>query len=257
MSQFSLKIVALICMLLDHTAYVLLSGGLTIPGLSLQNVILLRTFMGTAGRIAFPIFAWFVAEGCRKTHNPKGYLLRLGVFALLSEIPFQLCVYVSRGRALELGCHNVIFTMLLGALAILLVEWCRKKRLSWLGILPAGAAIALGWILKTDYNAWGVALILGLYFLEEEPSRLLFLGTWMTVFMLIWHGYSGNGVGLSWLWGGNYYLLLRWIGGMMSVPLLATYSGARGRNIKWIFYGFYPTHLLALYGMYVGMQATI
>lgn len=245
MTQFSLKIIALISMLLDHTAKVVLPTGVLIPYVGVSGDLLLRTTMMAVGRLSFPIFAWFVAEGCRKTGNPGKYLLRLGLFAVLSEIPFQYCFYGAAVRGLTLGCHNVLFTFLLASAAIFLGEVMTKRLPLWTGMIPAVAAVALGWILRTDYNAWGVLLVLLLYYIPEERERLLVLLGWITVFQLIWHGW--NGAELSWLSGKDQGLLIQWLVEILAVPILACYSGEKGRGSKWLFYLFYPVHLSALY----------
>ena len=243
MTQFSLKLLALVCMLADHFAKVILPTGVLIPLLGMEGELWLETVLEIIGRIAFPIFAWFLAEGCRKTGNLPKYLLRLLTFGVLSEIPFQLCFGNVPG--LHLGCHNVIFTMLLGALGIYAGQLLMKKG-KWLALLPALAVTALGWFLYTDYNAWGVALILVLYYLPENKPRLFFLAIWVSAFYLIWHGI------LSWPLGGNRYgMLLQWLGGLTAVLLLATYHGQRGRACNWLFYGFYPVHLALLFGLRV------
>ena len=100
-------------------------------------------------------------------------------------------------------------------------------------------------LLKTDYNAWGVALIIMLYLLPEKKQKLLLMGCWMTVFMLIWHGWNGRT--MIWMSKNGYGLILQWIGGMFAVPLLACYQGMRGRKCRWLFYVFYPAHLWILY----------
>ncbi len=242
MTQFSLKLIAMLAMLLDHTAKVLLSHGVLTPLLGIENSRTLCVGMMVLGRAAFPIFAWFAAEGCRRTTDAGRHLLRLLIFALLSEIPFQLCF----SDGLEPGCHNVIFTFLLASAAIFCGERIRTLPLP-VRLIPPVIAVVLGWVLYTDYNAWGVALVLMLYYLPTESGRLLLLAAWVTVFQLLWHGW--NGQSLSWLTASGSLQLLYWLGGMTSVGLLATYNGARGGGSKWLFYGFYPCHLLLLYGI--------
>ena len=244
MTQFILKIIALVAMVLDHSAKTALATGVLKPYLGIAGNQALLVTMKVLGRMAFPIFAWFTAESCRKTSNMGKYLLRLGIFAVLSEAPFQLNFYGGVSPA----CHNVIFTMLLAALAVY-----AGRRLNdfisspWAQWIPAGIAICLGWFLRTDYNAWGVALILGLYYLPTERGRLAYLGTWGTVFQLVWH--SWNGHSLSWLHSAGRIQLLYWLGILAAVALLATYNGQRGRKSKWLFYWFYPGHLMLLYGL--------
>ncbi len=237
MTQVQLKRIAILSMLLDHTAKVVLKSSLLSPLMGMETEQALRTFMIIVGRMAFPIFAWFVAEGCRKTSNSAHYLLRLGIFALLSEIPFQLCFY---GK-LTFACHNVLFTLLLAALAILLGN--RLRQAGIFCFLPSVVAVALGWMLQTDYNAWGILLVIGLYYMPTEQGQLLYLASWVTVFQLIWHGWNG----LSGGGGSSSLQLLYWIGGLSAIPLLATYTGERGKGGRWLFYLFYPCHLLSLY----------
>lgn len=248
MTQFSLKLLALVAMFCDHLAKVILSTGVLIPYFGVETDLWIRTVLMMLGRMAFPIFAWFTAEGCRKTVDPKKYLLRLFLFAVLSEVPFQLCFYGGTLSRLTLDCHNVIFTLLLGALGILLGQRLTEKGVTeWFSkLLPALVAVWLGFYLSTDYNGWGVALIIMLYYLKEERSQLIFLTCWSTVFMLIWHGW--NGEMLVWLTGKNdYLLLLEWLGCLFSIGFLLTYNGEKGKGRKWLFYVFYPGHLLLLY----------
>lgn len=243
MSQFALKLIAMFTMLLDHTAKVALKDGILAPVLGMELDFLLRTFMMVAGRISFPIFAWFTAEGCKKSSHPKRYLLRLLLFAVLAEIPFQLCFC----NELGLGCKNVIFTLLLAATGIYsakaLIKYHVPEQLSQ--VLTGTAAIALGWLLHTDYNAWGVGLVLVLYYMPTEKGRLLFLSAWITVFQLIWHGWNGQTFG--WLSPAGSIELLNWLGAMLAVGFLAAYNGEKGQGSKWLFYWFYPIHLLLLY----------
>lgn len=247
MTQFTLKIIAMAAMLCDHLAKVVLTTGVLRPVIGIQADRWLITVLTVVGRIAFPIFAWFTAEACRKTRSMPKYLLRLLIFGVLSEIPFQLCFWKAGDMGLRLGCHNVLFTLLLGAAAI-----CAGQRLEhdgtarWIAWLaPSVAAVLLGWVLKTDYNAWGAALIIMLYLLPEKKQQLLLLGCWITIFILIWHGWNGRT--LTWLSKNGYGLLMQWLGGMLAVPLLACYQGQRGRKYRWLFYGFYPVHLAILY----------
>lgn len=246
MSQFTLKLLAMLLMLCDHLAKVVLSTGVLGPIIGVEASQWVTTVLMMLGRIAFPIFAWFTAEACRKTHSMPRYLLRLLIFAVLSEIPFQLCFWNAGTMGLQLGCHNVLFTLLLASAAIYAGEWLGRNG-SYLRLLPAMAAMVLGWVLHTDYNAWGVGLIILLYYLPEKKQGLILVGCWMTVFMLLWHGWDGRT--LRWLSPQGYVLLLEWLGGLFAVPLLAAYQGQRGHKCKWLFYGFYPIHLLVLYGI--------
>ena len=111
-----LRILALFLMLVDHLG---------------RTVFPQFPWMMILGRLAFPIFAFQTAEGYRHTHNFKGYCKRLAIFALVSEIPFNLMV---SGSLLYPSHQNVMVTMLLGLLACRAYD--RKKR----GALSAVAA---------------------------------------------------------------------------------------------------------------------
>lgn len=246
MTQLSLKLLALFSMLMDHLAKAVLSTGVLSDVLGVSGDLHLRTMMMAVGRLAFPIFAWFVAEGCKKTKDPKKYLLRMLIFALLSEIPFRLCFY---GRLSSVVTGNVMFTFLFAACSIYVSHWLVEKKIPYeVAVLaPSVASMAVCWFLYTDYNAWGCALVLLLYYMPNEKGRLLITGTWITLFQLVWKG-SNNG--LSWVSGNDYNLLLQWLVEMLAVLFLAAYNGEKGKNkpwTKWLFYVFYPTHLLILY----------
>lgn len=112
------------------------------------------------GRIAFPIFAFQIAEGCIRTHDRRRYALRLLLFAVLTEVPFDLAF---NGQVLYLGYQNVLWTLLAGALVCWAADWAQRTP-DALHLLAATAAFAGAfWLLEvchTDYGGWGMALIL-------------------------------------------------------------------------------------------------
>jgi len=245
MSQFALKLIALFAMLADHTVKTVLGYGSLAPAVGMETERVIRVTMLVIGRMAFPIFAWFSAEACRKTASPARHLTRLGLFALLSEAPFQLLFH----GELTLGATNVIVTMFLAALAIHAAPWLEGRGISTLParLFPAAAAVALGWFLHTDYNAWGVGLVIMLYYLPDQKRRLLFLTAWVTVFHLFWHGVQDGQI--LWLQPRGWLILLYYLGYLLAVALLACYNGKLGPKSKWLFYVFYPVHLSLLYLM--------
>ncbi len=249
MTQFTLKMIALIFMLMDHVVKVVLPVGSLAPFVGMEHELVIRSTMLILGRAAFPMFAWFTAEGCRKTSDLGKYCLRLLLFGVLSEIPFQLCFYSAYQTGLQLGCHNVLFTMFLAAAAVYAGRFLEKLGTNRIvaGLCPAIIAILLGWLLHTDYNAWGVGLILGLYYLPQGVGQLGFLAAWVSVFQLLWHGWDGQR--LVWLSGAGRIYLLYWLGGLLGVLLLTAHSGKRGRGAKWLFYCFYPAHLALLFAI--------
>lgn len=238
-SGSTLKIVAMIAMLIDHIgagilARYLVAGGGEFAGRAVDLELLsdIYTVMRTIGRLAFPIFCFFLVEGLEYTRDVRKYAARLFAFCLISEVPFDL---LFNGEVLETGYQNVYFTLLFG---LLVMQGCRmvEQQLHWndavkvvciMVITGAGAGIAE--ILHTDYGAIGVFMILVLYLFRKKRIYQLVAGA----------------VAFSWESAASFAF----------IPL-AFYNGKRGRNLKYFFYIFYPAHLLVLYFicMVLGME---
>ena len=240
MSLFCIKILATLSMLCDHASKTVLpvigSRGWLDPAL----VRWLQIFGTAFGRMALPLFCWGAAEGCRHTHSPERYLGRLLLFAVISEVPFRLSFLYPRMELLTPGCRNVFFTFLLGNAAVLLSKKLPEGHVRSGGALVlAGLALAAAWALHTDYHAFGVALILLLYYAPAEyrvPAMLL----WCLVFYIPVQLHRGYSWGLE--------LALRLAFALLACIPAEMYNGERGRNAKWLFYVFYPAHLL-LFGL--------
>lgn len=242
MSALSLRIFASICMLLDHL-------GFLFPQYPLLRYI---------GRLAFPIYIFLLVNGYRHSSNRLRYALRLGLFALVSQVPFTLfCGY---GSYFTRG--NVFFTLLIALLVLWLTDTlARQKRLRFLAPLPALLAYALyhlGW-LSSDYGAKGFLLALSFFYLGDR--KLLCLGA------CIFSVFHGQFLRLA-VQTKNYLLGLNadfspptfWEQAQ-SFSLLALipiflYNGKKGKSpssalgkhaLQWGFYLFYPLHLLILY----------
>lgn len=212
-------------MLTDHTAAVLVPSSGTA-----------YSIMRLAGRLAFPIFAFFVAEGCRKTHDMGRYLLRLALFALAAQLPFSL--------ALRTWGGNVLLTFALAVLAILLLELMREREAPALGFLLLLPILAAAAALHTDYGWMGVAAVVLLYLCPRRRQQLLVLGLWLLYF------YAGRCIpALGGTLSGDALAvyLPQGLCACLSLPLLALYSGERGHGGTWFFYWFYPLHLLILW----------
>ena len=166
LSGSSLKLIAVITMLIDHTACFLLASE---PFFNQKLVInttsydfSLYIFFRTVGRLAFPIFAFLLTEGFQYTHNRKKYALNLLVFALLSEIPWNLL----HSGTLLYEKQNVFFTLFLGLLCMIIYETYqqdfKKQLLCFSGIFLAGI------LLNADYGLKGIGFIFVLYLLREK-----------------------------------------------------------------------------------------
>lgn len=214
----ALKLLAMVAMLVDHSAIcfrpLLGSYLFTLFDIRFTPYVLLRGF----GRIAFPIFCFLLAEGFRHTRSKQRYALNLFLFALLSEIPYDLF----NCGALPFERQNVFFTLLLGGLGI----WCLSKFLD----MPLGSSLLLIGLavvavkLNADYGWKGFLLILLLYLLAEQPVVQAFAAI----------------------------TLLGWPAGVAcAFPFLNLYNGergfVRGKAAKYFFYCFYPVHLTILW----------
>lgn len=170
------------------------------------------------GRIAFPLFCFLLVEGFFHTRDVRKYMFRLGAFALLSEIPYDLAF---RGAVLDFEKQNVFFTLFIGVFLMYWLERCKEWPTKIVEVL---LAMWFAGVLCTDYSFKGILLIAIYYFLRKYKWLCLGMGA-------VW--------GL--IWGG----IQRWC--ILATPLLAAYNGEKGRSMKYFFYAFYPLHLLILY----------
>ena len=246
LSAADLKYLAALCMLADHAALVFpdLLSQLGLPAWADALPRLL-------GRLAFPIFAYFVAEGCRRTRFFHRYLLRLGVFALISQAPYTLATGIWGG--------SVMATLFLASLAVWGFERAaRTARGPAAASLPLLAACVLALFLRCDYGFPGVLLIFALYLCGEERKKLLVcLGIGLALIYLVYNPLTGV-LSLPWLSGpmiGGYLAAALPVQGLyclcaaLSLVPLAFYRGQHGIQSKWFFYVFYPAHLLGLWAL--------
>ena len=148
--SFTLHILAMLFMLCDHLWATLFPA---------------QEWMTCVGRLAFPIFAFMIAEGCYYTSNVKKYMLRLFLFAIISEIPFNLIM----GSSVFYPFHqNVLWTFLLGVLSIQIIEKAKKKQKKWISFFVVCLVLLMDFLLGTitmvDYNAAGILTVLLFYF---------------------------------------------------------------------------------------------
>ena len=206
-----LKLLAMITMTIDHV------GMIFFPGDMLWRLI---------GRLAFPVYAFMIAEGCRHTRSMGRYLLTLGGLAAASQLVSGVVI-----RSLYM---NVLVTFSFSVILILLLKNAREKKtvLSW---LTFGAAVigayAVGELLSrvlkgfaVDYGFLGMVLPVLVYAMPDLPRQLIAAGGCLALLSLD-------------SWQGQWFSLL-------ALPLLALYNGQRGTwKLKWVFYFYYPVHL--------------
>ena len=227
LSALGLKLLAMALMLCDHLWAALPAA----PDL-LTHI----------GRIAFPIFAFQIAEGFARTHDRKRYLLRMLAFAALSEVPFDLFY----GGTVFYPFHqNVMFTLLLGLLACCSIDRARRERTAkaiFRGALSVAGLFLLSLIGMVDYGWKGVATVVAFYLLRDFPLAWLAQIAALVLLNIV-------------LFKGQTIPLLGWDFPTQGFAVLALlpiwlYNGRRGggsKTLQYAFYAFYPVHMLILY----------
>ncbi len=228
MSSFVLKIIAIITMLCDHT------GDAIYGHLTVFNII---------GRIAFPIFAFQLTVGYKNTSNLKKYALRLVYFALISQVPFSILFYILTDSFFSL---NIFFTLALGLLAIFIYDKVSDKVLKYSSI---AIILVVAELLRVDYKAWGVFLILFIYLfcpsINKDVSKkrniinhfVFILGFLALCFIRFYSQITTSPI--------NWWLPLVLFTYLPFIFMLL-YNGKKGPSLKYFFYIFYPLHLLIL-----------
>ena len=212
-----LKLLAMFFMLLDHI------GVQLFPGCIVLRIV---------GRIAFPIFAYMIAEGCFYTKNRGKYL---GMIAALA-VGCQLVYYFAMGSLYQ----SVLITFTLSILVIFAVDFFIKKRtfgrgclmaVAILGVMFAAVVAPILWKsqgFQIDYGILGVMLPIAVYYMPNKAWKITAVAALLSIRAAI-------------------YGEIGWFA-LAAVPLLALYNGQRGKyRLKYLFYIFYPTHLVAIY----------
>lgn len=234
----TLKIIAVISMMIDHIAAVLILMGIyykLIPyartavinyGVNLNVIYLI---MRAVGRISFPIICFLLVEGYIHTSNKKKYALRLFTFALISEIPFNLAfankIFLPASRL-----NNVFFTLFLGICTMYIIELIENKKINKVvTVLAIIATIvvfgAIAKLIKCDFKYYGILCIALFYIFREKRILQILSG----VIVFLYEVPASFGI---------VYL---------SLITIYFYNGERGLRTKCFFYIFYPLHLLILY----------
>jgi len=255
MTSYRLKIIAMIAMTIDHAAGIIGQMGLMslFPELSLGESAQIIGLMHGIGRMAFPLFAFLLAEGAGKTRSMPKYIGRLVLFALVSE-PFFYCALSLEAPTFanlwdnicSFRFGNVFFTLVLGAAAIYVYQLLerRKMKCRWLVFVPACLTIALaGEAIGCDYGMSGILLIVALYLVKTKTQKSAVVLVWAVALYILGQTFVGTGFRWSQLSARNVANCL-WAAS--SCLLFCRYNGSRGKPLKWCFYIYYPAHLLLL-----------
>jgi len=213
-----LKIIAMGAMLFDHVGKELL------PQYTILQII---------GRLAFPIFAFMIAEGCFYTKNKIKYFLSIFILGTGCQIVYMVAEHSFY--------QNVLITFSLSIALIFSLENFRIKRKKTSGIILFFIVLIVFTLtiilplsleeygFQIDYGIYGVLLPVAVFYGKDKERKLVYA---TGVLALLAHSFGG---GIQWF-------------SLLSVPILAFYNQKRGKyNIKPLFYVFYPAHLVVIY----------
>lgn len=220
LSNFDLKLIAIITMTIDHIDVVF--------GTPFYN--LLRS----VGRLSFPIFAFLLTEGYVHTKSFSKYFLRLLVLALISEVIYD---YVFFGSFIYIGANNIFFTLALGLLTLFLLDKSKglinryfKDKVDLFIILPITYLLIIvimglmGEFLNFSYGMLGI-LVISFFYLFKDNFPLVVISVTLSTLIL------GEGM--------QYFSLF-------SLILIYFYNKKLGKKCKLFFYLYYPLHILVL-----------
>lgn len=212
-----LKYIAFFSMFIDH-----FNKAIITPLLNYQQpLVFISSLFDIIGRIAFPIFAFMIVEGLYKTNSRWKYLRNLLIFAIISEIPydmFQSKVFVNNRS------QNIMWALALGLLTLIIVDKLKgkiKNKYAWLGfsILIVGVNAIIATLLSFDYDYYSIIIIFILYLFYDK--RLV-----------------GSLI--------SYLVIIKEIYAILGFAIINLYNGEKGRQNKLFNYLFYPVHLLIL-----------
>ena len=217
-SASDLKLIAMGTMVLDHLAFHLMErGGMDLP----MAWYIVGTAMRLAGRVAFPLYGFFLVQGFFHTGDWGKYMKRMVLLALVSEIPFNL---ICSGRPMY-PVQNTLVTLSISLLALKGIRAVQtwepeegafggRAGAVWLKtaaiVLTATASMAAAGLLNSDYGPLGVLLAGGAVLILLEG--------------IVWGGF-----------------------GCIAFFFISRYNGTRGRRLGYLPYVFYPAHLLIIY----------
>lgn len=218
-------------MFIDHAAVALIYG----TGLNEVNIYYetIGLAMRLIGRMAFPLYAFLLVQGFLWTRDQKKYMGRVAVFAILSEIPYDLVAF---GTFWDWNRQNTMLTMLLGLLCMSAIQ--RIETRQWkspegsgftkcvIAVMTGAAGMLAAAFFCVDYGALGILLILVFYLFRFRPVEQWFGGC--LVLYLMYFG---------------IYAIAAWI----AIFLISRYNGERGKKMGYLPYAFYPVHLILLW----------
>lgn len=214
--SFQIKLIAACAMLIDHTAHMFFPTAI---------------YMRCLGRIAFPIFAFMVAEGYLRTRSVEKYMIRMLIFAVIAQAPYSIML-----KSVGVFQINVIFTLLLGLASIYAIE----KGNSFIGLAAPIIFAIIAELAHFDHGAFGVLMVTAFFYTKNSKfSR----NTAASLLILLFSASYMLRYGINnyvWIIIAFYFLPL---------PIINLYNRKKGianAFSRWFFYVFYPLHIIVL-----------
>lgn len=228
-------------MFIDHLAVsVIYNNGLDEISPFLEYIGLA---MRLVGRMAFPLYAFLLVQGFMWTRDWNKYGLRVAMFALISEIPYDL---MSEGELWQPDAQNTMVTLLIGLICMRMFSYVEQKYVlaskdvgeRFIGLSIVLLTLAVGLVIvefvNADYGGFGLTLIMIFYLFRHRPAEQMLVSSLLLMLM----------------YNFGMYALAAWI----AIFFISRYNGERGRKLGLTPYVFYPAHLLvaALIGAVIG-----
>ena len=253
-----LKIAALLTMFLDHIGAGILENWILYhyngDAVLYRKILAADTVLRCVGRMSFPLYCWLLVQGFLYTKNRMKYALRLLIFALVSEVPFDVLFF--EGFTME--HQNIFWTLLISLITLILIDYLEHLEKTmvpdgksifpvlWKAVLitaAAGTGMLVAHCLKTDYSWKGVLLIAAFYLMR--PDRMMQAVWPVTIFLAAYF--------LEYIWLGwapstalNDIFASKWTVYLASLFVWRCNGKKVLRQGKYFFYLFYPLHMLLL-----------
>lgn len=223
-SGTTLKYIAITAMLIDHIAWAFVSDNST-----------LGQIMHTIGRLTAPIMCYLIAEGYHHTKNIKKYLLRMGIFAVISAFAFT---FNHTGSPFKFYYLGVIYTLFLGLVSLIVWDSELHKHIKIILTILICLLSVIG-----DWQVFGVLFVLafGRNYGNIKKQIMYFCVVVVSMMTIIIIGeiFANH----------QWYFQLYNFALLLAIPLILSYNGKRGAGgafNKWVFYIFYPLHLVVI-----------
>jgi hypothetical protein len=223
MSAFHLKMIAAITMVVDHI------GVFFFPQFVILRII---------GRLSFPIFCWFIANGARYSKDMKQYLLRMITLAVVSQVPF---FFANRLIDPNFFLLNAVFTLSIGLGAIILIKRTNDR---FLWVLVSFVAFCLAEIFFTDYGGPGVLSIVAFYLFSQNIKAMI--ASQVFIYGVLFSLPAINDI-LTHSVTQKTFVTFYEVFGLGSLIFIALYNGEQGPKMKYLFYVLYPLQYVVFY----------